>query len=614
MSKTDRKNSSVKKVNPYSQFAKLNGEHPLQKAVSDSYVPYKVRSKGGGKVLFFNFELAKIMGFIPDSHPDQLNDELVEHILNTFSVTIVNEYDQINKIPYPKKSIRENDYMATRYLQIQHASRVGKTSGDGRSVWNGAITHKGVSWDVSSCGTGATCLSPATSKFNKFFKTGDPSISYGCGCSEKDEGIGALFFSEIFHRNNLPTERVLAIIEYKNGLAINVRAHTNLLRPSHFFLHLKQNNLPSLKGMMDYYIDRQEESGVWENVPKTSSARYKFFLDQVMQTFSKMAAQFEDEYIFCWLDWDGDNILMDGGIIDYGSVRQFGLYHSEYRYDDVERFSTSITEQKKKSRYIVQGFAQVVDYILSGTKKNIKDFSKDKVLKKFDESFEYWKNRNLLQKIGFSDKQIFSLVKNDFSKVTEFRKVFSYFERTKSKKGKRKVEDGISWDAIFCMRDILRELPQLLLSRMEKQLFHLSNDEFIGILKSNYATAEDMVHHSYRNRKIQEFQELYIELLLIVSNRDKIAISRLLLETSMRSSVINKYDRVTGDSIGNIVDRVLNVKPRLAVEEIYQLMRDFSSYQHLDPQKKREKSSFSKKHKRIVRDMVEIVKYFREGL
>ena len=47
-----------------------------------------------------------------------------------------------------------------------------------------------------------------------------------------------------------------------------------------------------------------------------------------------------------WLDWDGDNILTDGSIIDYGSVRQFGLYHHSYRFADIDRMSTSSASEK----------------------------------------------------------------------------------------------------------------------------------------------------------------------------------------------------------------------------------------------------------------------------
>jgi len=36
-----------------------------------------------------------------------------------------------------------------------------------------------------------------------------------------------------------------------------------------------------------------------------------------------MAAVLEEEYIFNWLAWDGDNLLASGAILDYGSIRQF---------------------------------------------------------------------------------------------------------------------------------------------------------------------------------------------------------------------------------------------------------------------------------------------------
>ncbi|MCA9467220.1 MAG: hypothetical protein KC643_17490, partial [Nitrospira sp.] len=136
---------------------------------------------------------------------------------------------------------KPNTYMATRYLQLQHPDKTGRTSGDGRSIWNGQIAYRGTTWDVTSCGTGATCLSPATAIEKKFFKTGDcTASSYGCGRSDLEDGMAAALMSEIFHRNGLATERTLAVIEYPKGSSINVRAGTNLLRPSHLFRYLKQ--------------------------------------------------------------------------------------------------------------------------------------------------------------------------------------------------------------------------------------------------------------------------------------------------------------------------------------------------------------------------------------
>jgi predicted sulfurtransferase len=68
--------------------------------------------------------------------------------------------------------------------------------------------------------------------------------------------------------------------------------------------------------MTDYYIDRQISNGSWAPVPRGEN-KYDYFLAKISETFAKISAQFESEYIFCWMDWDGDNILVDGGIIEY---------------------------------------------------------------------------------------------------------------------------------------------------------------------------------------------------------------------------------------------------------------------------------------------------------
>ena len=107
--------------------------------------------------------------------------------------------------------------MATRYLQLQHPDKRGKTSGDGRGIWNGEFRGRGGTWDVSSSGTGATCLSPAAAQTGKFFKTGDRAVGYGNGYNTLDEGLSAALMSEIFHRNGIPTERTLVIISFERN-------------------------------------------------------------------------------------------------------------------------------------------------------------------------------------------------------------------------------------------------------------------------------------------------------------------------------------------------------------------------------------------------------------
>lgn len=601
---------TAKKIQPvksnYSKFDKLDGSHPFKKVVPQGFVDYPARIRKGGKVRFFNFDLAREMGLINKDHPEKITKELEKVILSTFGIIIVNEFDQMNGRVFPQSEMKSGTYMATRYLQLQHDNKTGKSSGDGRSVWNGQVKHKGKTWDVSSCGTGATRLSPATAKYNKFFENGDPSISYGCGYAEIDEGMAQALFSEVFYKNSVETERVLAVLEFEKGYAINVRAHENLLRPSHFFIYLKQNELESLTSLVDYYIDSQRSQDGWENCPKLKG-RYDFFLKKFAQTYGHMASVFENEYIFCWLDWDGDNVLMDGGIIDYGSVRQFGLFHSEYRYDDVDRFSTSIIEQRDKARYIVQTFAQAVDYILTGEKKPIGQFKKHWAVATFDETFEDEKNRSVLHKIGFDAKDCEYLLKYQLSTVKEFRKVFSHFERAKSKKGMIKVSDGVSWDAIFCMRDILRELPQMIIARKD----YLTDKEFIDIIKSNYAIEEDLEINGYRKKMIKLFQDLYWKLVKLATKHSKDAFEKKMLSISMRSSVINKMEKVTGDSVSLIVEKILKKRNKLSIEETYHLIKDFSEVQNINPHHTPKLSSSTKT---MVKQFFEIVKEYREGL
>ena len=173
------------------------------------------------------------MGLIPEGHAHVVTDELERILLDTFAIQIINEYDLKNG--YTKSKKKDHTYMATRYLQLQHHCKTGKTSGDGRSVWNGTWEHKGQVWDLSSCGTGATSLSPASANNKVFYQSGDPNISYGCGYSLVSEGIVDVLLSQIFNQNGIAAEEVLCVIEFKKQMGITVRVGQNLLRPAHFF-------------------------------------------------------------------------------------------------------------------------------------------------------------------------------------------------------------------------------------------------------------------------------------------------------------------------------------------------------------------------------------------
>ena len=568
----------------YQSFRNIDGRHPLRSAVPGGFIDYRVRTRHGAQVFYFNFALAREMGLLAKSHPDRLTAGLRKILIDTFALQIINEYDLEHGVTFPEADIRPYPRMATRYLQLQHPGRTGVTSGDGRSIWNGSFRHRGTVWDISSCGTGATALSPASAKEQRFFKTGDKKVSYGCGRAELQDGFCAALMSEIFHRQEIPTERTLAILSYPDGTSINVRAARNLLRPAHFFMHIKQGNLQGLRQVTDYFIDRQIANGDWPAIRERKKA-YRYLLKRAAFDFARAAARFESDYIFCWLDWDGDNILMDGGIIDYGSLRQFGLYHHEYRYDDVERMSTTITEQKNKARYIVQTFAQGMEFLLGGKKHNIRTYHNHWALKLFDQLFTSFREERLLYRIGFTPEQIQSLLASRGAGrvVRQFMSAFSYFEKAKSARGPYQVSDGIMWNAVFCMRDILRELPLHYLHNREQRL---TPGEMIGIIRSNYAGDTDVNLTHYRRTRLADFQEGYLQLVDKAARLQGRTHKQVLRQIARRSAIINRYDRITGDGIIHASNRLVNEGLNRNARALHQLTGDFINSQVLNPDRR----------------------------
>ena len=321
----------------YERFEEINGLHPWREVSRDAYVDYRVRYRPHGRVLYFNFPLAREMELVPADHPAKMNEELERIILETFSLQIINEYDLNQRRKLSVHNIKLYPFMATRYLQLQHKSKRGETSGDGRSIWNGCVKTQKMIFDVSSRGTGATILSPGAQVAEDFIPTGDYTYGYASGLANPHEMLGSAVMSEILYRQGIPTERTLAVIDFRDETAIGVRTAPNLIRPAHIFRYLKQGRHAELKASFDYFIGRQVENNVWK-LPRNESERYRKALDYIARSYGRFAAVLEEEYIFNWLAWDGDNMLATGAILDYGSIRQFAAKHNKYRFEDVDRF------------------------------------------------------------------------------------------------------------------------------------------------------------------------------------------------------------------------------------------------------------------------------------
>ena len=380
----------------YPRFRRIDGRHPVQRSAPRATVDYRARRRRDGEVAYFNFALAKEMGLLPESHPERLNPRLRRAILDTFGLAIINEWDQRHGIRFARRDCLPHLYMATRYLQLQHPDRRGRTSGDGRSIWNGTITH-GASPGTSRAAAPASraCVPPPRTRGASSRPAADGAY-YGCGTAALGEGLGAALSRRRSTATASRTERVLAVIALPDGFAINVRAGRNLLRPSHFFAHSKQGDLEDAARRRRRFLLAADRERRLAAFARTRRSATDISRSRRRSTFARAAATFESEYVFCWLDWDGDNVLADGGIVDYGSVRQFGLYHREYRFDDVDRLSTTFPEQRRKARAIVQSFAQIRDFLIDGRKAPLASHAHDPALRRFDAEFEAASRRLLL--------------------------------------------------------------------------------------------------------------------------------------------------------------------------------------------------------------------------
>jgi len=605
-------------LNPYRAFDQIDGRHPWQNAVKEGFVPYYVRRLEKGKVAYFNFNLAREMGLLPPDHGDELTPELEKKLIETFSIQIINEYDLQNGVRIPKHLINEHPYMATRYLQLQHANKRGRTSGDGRSIWNGFVRHKGVTWDVSSRGTGVTCLAPGSVEANRPLRTGDGKYGYGCGLADMSELLGSAVLSEIFHLQGIQTERVLVIIDIGRGCGIGVRAAPNLLRPAHLFLYLKQGRIDPLRRATDYFIQRQISNGSWK-FDFNSPDRYRRMLKEITRSFARFAAQLEREYIFAWLDWDGDNVLASAGIIDYGSIRQFGLRHDQYRYEDVDRYSTNLNEQRGKARLTVQVFAQLVNYLETGRRERLTAFANHPSLREFDREFDRRVREIFLEQCGLSRLQAERLMTEKRSLVEKFYSAFLALEKTKTKTRLQKLPDGINRPAIFNMRKALRELAACFAREPELMSAGclISCEEFFELILSSQAKRPDKKLTRHLRQRLERFLKLYVQVMSSVCGTGPRA-SIDMKEIALRAEKRNRAGRITGNGAEFVVQEILKAQKRgMSFDEIHSAIDLFITSQVAEPMasgRRFRPKSLASNAGRLFQEFMSIAQEFEEDI
>lgn len=524
------------------------------------------------------------MGLIPSNHSGTLDKNLESAILETFSLVIINEYDLIQGKKYPPESVRPKPYMATRYLQTQHKNKQGKTSGDGRSIWNGYLRNKGLTFDISSRGTGATILSPGAQLADGIVKTGDETHGYSSGLAELDEMLGSAVMSEIFYRQGIPTERCLSVVGYPDGTAIGVRSAPNLIRPAHIFRYLKQSRHCELKASVDYFIKREVENGTWQ-ILEGERSQYTKALDYFARSYGRLAAVLEEEYIFNWLAWDGDNILASGAILDYGSIRQFAAKHDKYRFKDVDRYSASLIEQRRWARVLVQVFAQAMAFIESGTKQNLSTFKDAECLQMFDRAFAAERDYRVLWRIGFEPTQITYLLDHAKKEIRDFHKALSYFEDLKISRGIERLPDGFTHKPIFLIRNLLRLLPAYFLAqairRVDEEHAYMPGDVFCRVMAASYVSKRDLELTASRKDYIKNLQHRYLILMATLGK----PFEEVLKTLQERSTVINHRHRITGDALVLIIEEIMAMKGKMNINGLQEALEAFIDSQVLIPGK-----------------------------
>jgi len=568
----------------YEKFSEIDGTHPWRNVSPDGYVDYQARYRPHGRVLFFNFPLAKEMGLISVDHPSSIGKDLEQVILDTFSLQIINEYDLQQGKKFPPETIKPHPYMATRYLQTQHRNKQGKTSGDGRSIWNGYVESDNLVFDISSRGTGATILSPGAQETQKLMATGDTTYGYSSGLADLDEMLGSAVMSEIFYRQGIPTERCLAVIGFPDATAIGVRTAPNLIRPAHMFRYLKQGRLEELKASVDYFIDREVQNGFWK-IPANEKDRYTKALDYFARSYAKLAALLEEEYIFNWLSWDGDNMLASGAMLDYGSIRQFAAKHDKYRYKDVDRYSASLAEQRGWARTTIQVFAQAMSFITSGVKENLNNFKNAECLRVFDESFARERDERMLWRIGFTPEQIAYLMSNAQKEIRDFDRSLSYFEDRKVTKGIEKLPDGFTHNPVFLIRNLLRLLPAYYVaqtaSRVDDTSAYMPDEIFCRIMAASYVGKNDLKPSATTTSHVKDFQECYLRLVAVLGGPFDMVLKTL----QERSAIINHRHRITGDAVTWIIEEVIAIKGKIRIAGLQDAIDAFIDSQVLIPGK-----------------------------
>ena len=159
--------------------------------------------------------------------------------------------------------------------------------------------------------------------------------------------------------------------------------------------------------------------------------------------------------------------------------------------------------------------------------------------------------------------------------VERFRRAHSWFERARSARGPQPVPDGLTWNAVYSSRDLLRELP----TRYRVAAAPIPAAELLAIATSSYASRSDRVLTPQRRRMASELQRSYLALVGAGARAGRVSLASLLDDVALRSAVINRYDRITGDAVELASSHLNRSRRRIGRDALQQVIGGLVGHQ-----------------------------------
>jgi hypothetical protein len=276
--------------------------------------------------------------------------------------------------------------------------------------------------------------------------------------------------------------------------------------------------------------------------------------------------------------------------------------------------STNLNEQRQKAREIVQTFAQMTDYLLTGEKKPWKAFASHACLRQFDKHFRYYSLERFLFHVGFNEPLRRLLLNKHRKTVEAFYSLHTRLERVKTNRKLRKVADGVHRPAILNLRAALAMMPRHLSEKPACQTVD-SREIFAWILSSQAVTRDRKMPETLR-RDLQRWQQLYLRMLGQVTTPTTWKKTVELIKN--RATIINFEGRITGNALIHIVDEILRYRRRgLSDAEVQSAIEELIETQTLNPDFALEGSVKNPGHQRaqpLMRSLLSVVHGFREDI